>query len=53
MVAGINREVPDQCLSSPLRGQHHGVAVETVDVVVAPPLLLGVHTQSLAVHNLI
>lgn len=38
---------------SPLRGQHHGVAVETVDVVMAPPGLLGVHAQGLTVHHLV
>lgn len=38
---------------SPLRGQHHRIPIETVDVVMAPPHLLSVHTQGLAVHHLV
>lgn len=39
--------------NSLLGGQHHGVAVQAVHVVVVPPGLLGVHAQGLAVHHLV
>lgn len=41
------------CSISPLRGQHHRIPIETVDVIMAPPRLLGIHTQGLAVHHLV
>ena len=33
--------------------QHHGVTVKAVDIIMVPPGLLGIHTQSLTVHHLI
>lgn len=35
------------------RSQHHRIAIKTVDIVMVPPCLLGIHTQGLAVHQLI
>lgn len=34
-------------------GQHHRVAIQTVDIIVVPPLLLGIHAEGLTVHHLI
>lgn len=36
-----------------LSRQHHRVAVQTVDIIVVSPCLLGIHTQGLAIHHLI
>lgn len=33
--------------------QHHRVAIQTVDIIVVSPRLLGIHAQSLTVHHLI
>lgn len=36
-----------------LSSQDHRVAIQTVDIIVVAPGLLGIHTQSLTVHEVI